>query len=227
MNLLVTTEEYKLLSGKKLVPCVCILCGKSFSRKKEVIVKSLKHYGKAGYCSRECSNKAKINHVFLPCEECGLVTKKRAYDVKNNKHVFCSYACHARYKNKNKKHGTRRSAIESHIEEMIRCTFPSLMFVCNDTTVLKGLELDFYFPLLKLAIELNGITHYEPIYGEDRLTRSKDSDQRKMISCYEKGVELVVLDVSGAKYLTKRWKETYWHEVLSILNIVNLPFLHC
>ena len=32
-----------------------------------------------------------------------------------------------------------------------------------------------------------------------------------------KGIELAVIDVSGAKYLTKKWKETYWNEVNSIL----------
>lgn len=57
--------------------------------------------------------------------------------------------------------------------------------------MLNGLELDFYFPKLKLAIELNGITHYEPIYGLDRLTRSLGSDKRKMLLCYEKNVKIL------------------------------------
>jgi len=217
MILQISHEEYKALSGKKFVPCVCALCSQPFHRKKEILEKSLKHFGTAGYCSRRCSNKAKINHVFLPCEECGRVSKKRAYDAKHNRHVFCSYHCHAKFKNRNKKHGTKRSNIEAYVEATIRSTFPALDLECNNTTVLEGLELDFYFPALKLAIELNGITHYEPIYGEDRLTRSQESDQRKMIRCYEKGIELAVIDVSGAKYLTKKWKEIYWREVHNIL----------
>lgn len=217
MNLLITSQEYSKLTSKNMVPGLCLLCGKPYRRKKEILEKSLKKYGKAGYCSRMCSNKSKINYVFLPCEECGKVSQKRAYDVKHNKHIFCSYGCHAKFKNRNKKHGTKRSAIEKYIETMIRSTFPALNTTCNDTTLLEGLEMDFYFPSLKLAIELNGITHYEPIYGEDRLTRSKDSDKRKMLSCYEKGIELAVIDVSAAKYLTKRWKEIYWNEICCIL----------
>jgi hypothetical protein len=35
--------------------------------------------------------------------------------------------------------------------------------------------LDFYFPELRFAIELNGITHYEPIYGEDKFEKIKNS----------------------------------------------------
>ncbi len=146
MKLLITAEEFNALSGAKMVPCECILCGKQFSRKKEILEKSLKHFGKAGYCSRLCSNKSKINYVFLPCEECGTIKQKAAYLVKTSKHTFCSYTCHARYKNRNKKNGSKRSAIEAHIEEMIRSTFPSLEIDCNNTTVLGGLEMDFYFP---------------------------------------------------------------------------------
>ena len=107
---------------------------------------------------------------------------------------------------------------------MIRSTFPLLEMVCNDVSILDGLEMDFYFPKIKLAIELNGITHYEPIYGSDRLSRSKDSDKRKMISCYEKGIELAVIDVSGAKYLTSKWKAIYWNEVHSLLQKI---YTHC
>lgn len=75
-----------------------------------------------------------------------------------------------------------------------------MKFICNDRKLLKGLELDFYFPDLKLAFELNGITHYEPIYGIDRLKRSQDSDKRKMSFCYELGIELAIIDISFIKY---------------------------
>lgn len=217
MKLLISQDEYDALPGPRLVPAVCLICEQEFSRRKEIFEKSLKKYGKAGYCSRACSNKSKINHVFLPCEECGVISQKRAYDLDKNKHVFCSYRCHALFKNRNKEHGTCRSEIERYIEDMLKQKFNGLEVVCNDVTILGGQELDFYFPSLKLAVELNGITHYEPIYGVDRLSRSQESDSRKMIRCYEKGIELAVIDVSGAKYLTQKWKDTYWNEVQSIL----------
>lgn len=224
MKLLISDEEYKKLSGNKMVPCLCLLCNKQFSRKKWIIEKSLRQSGKSGYCSRTCSNKSKTNRIELPCEECGKITQKAAWHITRYKHFFCSYACHAKYKNRTKQHGVRRSTIEDYIESMICETFPSIQLLCNDTVILGGLELDFYFPMLKFAIELNGITHYEPIYGEDRFTRSQDSDKRKMISCYEKGIELAVIDVSGAKCLTKKWKSIYWQEVHTLLDKI-LPDL--
>lgn len=222
MKLLIDESSYNLLQNKDIVLCSCVLCNKEFTRTKKRIQLYLKRSGNnAGYCSRACANKARINHVFLPCEECSKVSKKRAYDVNHNKHVFCSCACHAKYKNKNKKGGINRSAIEIHIESLIRSAFPALNLICNDHTILDGQELDFYFPTLKFAIELNGITHYEPIYGLDRFTRSLDSDKRKMIKCYEKGIELAVIDISAAKTLTKKWKQIYWNEVNSLLSTIN------
>jgi very-short-patch-repair endonuclease len=208
---------YDKLPGKAIVEGTCLICDKKWSRKKWTLEKSLKKYGNAGYCSRKCSNKAKINWVIINCEECGKPSQKRHYDTLFNKHFFCSYSCHAKYKNRNKKNGSKRSTIEKHIEEQIKSHFPTINFTCNDTITLGGLELDFLFPDFKLAIELNGITHYEPIYGIDRLSRSQDSDKRKMISCYQLGIELAVIDVSGAKYLTQKWKDTYWKEVKNIL----------
>ena len=40
----------------------------------------------------------------------------------------------------------------------------------NNSTTISS-ELDFYFPQLKLAIEINGIVHYEPIYGSNKFDK--------------------------------------------------------
>ena len=43
----------------------------------------------------------------------------------------------------------------------------------TDEAVLEAInsELDVYVPSLNLAFELNGIFHYEPIYGEKKLNQ--------------------------------------------------------
>lgn len=41
------------------------------------------------------------------------------------------------------------------------------------------LEIDIFLPELKLAIEIDGISHFEPIWGEANLQRHERSDSRK------------------------------------------------
>lgn len=77
--------------------------------------------------------------------------------------------------------------------------------------------MDFYFPTLRLAIELNGIFHYEPIYGEDKLEKIQSNDSQKAIRCNEKGIELCIIDSSTCKYLNNSAKDKYWHIVRTII----------
>jgi len=108
--------------------------------------------------------------------------------------------------------------MEAFIENKIIETYPNLGLLCNDRELLHGLELDYFFPSLKLAIELNGITHYEPIYGIDRLTRSQDSDKRKMLLCYDKGIELAVIDISFIKDFSKKRGLMVFEEIKKIID---------
>ena len=60
--------------------------------------------------------------------------------------------------------------------------------------------MDIYIPSLKLAIEFNGIFHYEPIYGDNKLKRIKTNDTRKFQACIENKIELCIIDVSSFGY---------------------------
>lgn len=50
--------------------------------------------------------------------------------------------------------------------------------------------------MLKLAFEINGIHHYEPIYGVDKLLKTQANDHKKYQSCLEKGIELCSINTS-------------------------------
>ena len=60
-------------------------------------------------------------------------------------------------------------------------------------TLLDGLEVDIAIPVLKLAIEWNGIVHFKPIYGKTKLARIKQIDAQKQKVAQEKGVSLIVI----------------------------------
>jgi hypothetical protein len=144
---------------------------------------------------------------------------KKPSQCKKSENHFCSRSCSITYKNKHKPTGTRRSKLEVYIEEQIKIDFATLNMICNGKEAI-GSELDFYFPELKLAIELNGIFHYEPIYGNSKLEQIKNNDKQKTIRCYECGIELCVIDASKCKYLTNKSKTEYYLLVKNLLTSV-------
>ena len=91
--------------------------------------------------------------------------------------------------------GTRRSKLEVWLEARLRELYPSLTLLPNDKTTINS-ELDFYFPDLKLAFELNGIFHYEPIYGAEKLASIQNNDHRKFAACIERDISLCIIDSS-------------------------------
>jgi hypothetical protein len=98
----------------------------------------------------------------------------------------------------------------------LRSEFPSLTLICNGKDAI-GSELDFYFPQLRLAIELNGIFHYEPIYGQNKLEQVQRNDQQKYTNCLAAGIELCVIDTATVKHVTDTVKERYWTIVRSLV----------
>ncbi len=91
-----------------------------------------------------------------------------------------------------------------------------MTFECNSKTLI-GSELDFYFPTLYLAVELNGIFHYKPIHGANKFKQICDSDQQKIIRCRDLGVNLFVVDASSYSHLTVEQKIYYWNVIEPLL----------
>lgn len=61
------------------------------------------------------------------------------------------------------------------------------------------LELDFYCPQLKIAIEINGIQHYHPDWATSNYQRFKDTIKAKL--CKDRGVRLITLTKGNYKKL--------------------------
>lgn len=198
----------------KTITCICEVCKQPF----EKAIAHIKYGRKVGenpgrFCSPKCRNqhfsKSRATSITVACAFCGKPFSKFPSQVKRSANHFCSRSCSGTYNNTHKTYGTRRSKLEVHIEQQLRIDFPSLELICNGKEAI-GSELDFYFPQLRLAIELNGIFHYEPIYGPDKLERIQVGDQQKFQSCITAGIELCVIDASTAKHATKAIKERYY-----------------
>ena len=148
----------------------------------------------------------------MTCEHCQTSFFKTLKRIKGSKHHFCSQSCAAKYSNAHKTTGTRRSKLEVWLEAQLHLLHQDWDIHFNRTDAIEA-ELDIYIPHLKLAFELNGIFHYEPIYGQDKLDRIHKNDHRKILACAEKGIGLCVIDNSGMKY----FKESKAKEFLKII----------
>lgn len=128
---------------------------------------------------------------------------------------FCTQSCSATYNNQHKRYGTRRSKLEEYLEKELTLEYSTEMHFNRKDTI--NSEIDIYIPELKLAFELNGIFHYEPIYGPDKLCKIQNNDNRKFQACLEKGIELCIVDTSALKYFKPANAKVYLDIIKSII----------
>lgn len=212
-------ESIKSLKSRDLVSYFCEECKKQSQCKKSNLETNIKRNSIGLFCSLKCKGLyySKINSKQVNCINCSKYFKKNNAEIKKSSNHFCSKSCAATYNNKHKKYGIRRSKLEIYIEKQIRLDYPDLELLCNDKSVIES-ELDFYFPNLKLAIELNGIFHYEPIYGLEKLSQIQKNDCQKFKLCHENNIELCIIDSSNCKYLTQQQKDKFYNIFASIIN---------
>jgi hypothetical protein len=80
----------------------------------------------------------------------------------------------------------------------------------------KILSISISSPILKLGIEINGIFHYEPIYGSDKLIQIQNNDKAKLRACNEKGIDLIIISDITSR-LTVSEKEQFKNQLLNII----------
>ena len=100
--------------------------------------------------------------------------------------------------------------------------YPKLPLVINDKSLVNS-ELDIYLPSLNLAFELNGVFHYLPIYGEEKLKQIQSNDNDKAKLCADAGIELVAIDISSQKNFTPRSSLSFLEEIVRIVDVSLAP----
>lgn len=212
------TKELLISNSKRLCYLIkCDYCHNLHYKAQCEILKGLDR-NKRFFCSRECLAKDQTTKMNVICATCGKEFQKLPKEIAKSKsgNNFCSKSCAAIFNNRNKKHGTRRSKLECFLEEQIKTIFPTLELACNSKETV-GSELDFYFPTLKLAIQINGPLHFQPIYGQEKLDRIQILDNEKRDRCEVLGIRLVEIDCQNDKYLNKNLKNERWKQVQTIL----------
>jgi len=225
MKPLYSNTEFNNAKSSDLLPYKCYHCGKTYYRTKHSVqrVSNLVKYKAVKYCSKKCQLSSLSTSITCVCDNCGKTINKTPSQIKKSKSGkhFCSRSCAATYNNVHKKHGTRKSKLEVWLESRLTETYPNLEIHFNRKDAINS-ELDIYIPSLKLAFELNGIYHYEPIYGDDKLEQIQNNDNRKFQACLEQGIELCIIDTSQQKYFKERTSQKYFEIIRSLIN-ENVP----
>ena len=227
-----SAAEFDSATSNDKLPLICLKCESTFYKKKRYISQTNQHKNPSNpcsknckvyanaclYCSEKCSNLAKITRQKVNCAQCNTEFTKLLNQIKATKNNFCSKSCAATYNNMHKTKGCRRSKLEFWLESQLTILYPQIYFEFNKKDTINS-ELDIYIPSLKLAFELNGVFHYEPIYGEEKLNQIQNNDNRKFQACLKHNIELCIIDTSHLNH----FKENKAKEFLKIIsNIINL-----
>ena len=209
-------SQFDLATSLDLLPLRCKSCKGAFFVEKRQLQTARKGAPrkKFDYCSRSCIYSS--NRINCKCSQCGSLFERKLSSLRSA-NVFCSQSCAASYNNTHKRSGVRVSKLEVYIRAHLEDSYPSIEFHFNRKDAINS-ELDIYIPTLSLAFELNGIFHYEPIFGKDKLSQIQSNDSRKFQACLERGIELCIIDVSALKYFKLDRADIYLGIVTKIID---------
>lgn len=200
-----------IINGK--FKCRCDQCGKEFWRSSKDRAKFLKNPDKKVFCDVICSGKYKDKTEERTCNQCQKKFRAKYQDIKKGHGNFCSKSCNATYHNTHKNYGHNVSKLELWLSEKLWEKYPRLEIHYNKTDAINS-ELDIYIPSLSLAFELNGIFHYEAIYGQEKLLRTQQVDKEKIDKCIQKNIKLYQIDTSKQKYFTEKSSKIYLEYII-------------
>ena len=164
------------------------------------------------YCSTSCRDLSNKKGYTTNCVNCS----KEIYHLPSAKNKFCSRRCSGLYNNSHKTKGIRRSKLEIWIESKLLILYPNLLIDFNRKDTI-GSELDIYIPSLKLAFELNGIFHYEPIYGNKKLEYIQNNDLNKFQTCQLLGISLCTINTSSPRHFKESTSKKFLDIITSII----------
>jgi hypothetical protein len=130
--------------------------------------------------------------------------------VRAGRHNYCSRNCYFKGKSAD-------NFVEKEFEQLLIKN--DIEYLRNDRTILadeldarRSLEIDFYIPHIKMAVEINGSTHYLPVYGPKALKAIQARDRRKRKKCKELGIRFRSVKPGNCRRETylPRYKRVIW-----------------
>lgn len=84
------------------------------------------------------------------------------------------------------------------------------------------LQIDLFLPKLNVAIEVDGLSHFEPVWGSDTLKRNQKYDNKKTGLILGKG--LVLVRIKQFKDFSKARGDVVYQDLLSVLKNIEKAF---
>lgn len=223
MRYLEYLEYYKQknIKGDTQVALDCYICKKIFNITYHELSTRVRKGRTVPVCSREChiKHKAETTVLYVSCNNCGIQIKRWLNETKRStsKKYYCSHSCRAKYNNSHKTTGTRRSKLETYLEDALTRLRPNIYLEFNKTNAIS-MELDIYCPDKNIAFEINGIYHYDPIHGIEKLKKIQELDNEKVNKCNLAGIKLHQIDTRDQKRFTEESSRQYLENILSVLD---------
>jgi uncharacterized C2H2 Zn-finger protein len=213
-------EYINSLNPSVKIELECPQCDCLFTRNKNVIQSKFGpgKLQKFMFCSYSCAMLYQTTSQKINCSQCDKLFIRHKNQINKSINHFCSRSCSASYNNTHKKTGFRRSRLEKWIEINLTDKYPHLDIIYNNKMTINS-ELDIYIPKYKLAIELNGILHYKPIYGNKKLLLIQNNDSLKLKKCIENNIDLIIIDVSSQNHFDLKSSKEYLDKILNIINL--------
>lgn len=204
MKLLIDQDKLKTVRAREGIPVECLNCKEPFLAPLSYVIDVLRGpentKRRLNFCSYKCKDTSRTLKVTVKCLQCGKLFVKMQKEIRRAKKPFCSLSCNAKYGNAHKTFGYITSKPEQYLLSLIKDAFPRTRILRNNRRMLSGLELDIVIPKAKVAIEVNGITHYKPIYGAEQFLKSTLRDRLKRRQCKSLGYQLLVINIAQYGY---------------------------
>jgi len=81
------------------------------------------------------------------------------------------------------------------------------------------LQIDLFLPKLNLAVEVDGPSHFEPVWGNDVLTKNKKYDNKKTGLILGKGLSLI--RIKQSKDFSKSRANKIYQELIHCINTID------
>lgn len=165
----------------------CYKCGIENQKAKrtmqfnEFLEKAKSIYGDMFYYFKETYTKLHSN-VKMRCNNCGYIFERNA-----NSHLRCFSLCQNCNKRSIMEYEIQKLLEENNIPYLYNNTFDWLIYN-------RKLTLDFYLPNQKIAIECQGLQHFEPIEffgGNESFFINRKRDEEKLKLCKKNNVKMI------------------------------------
>lgn len=114
------------------------------------------------------------------------------------------------------------SKLEKYMLNKLLADGYAVEFHKEQSLVNTRLQIDLFIPKMRVAIEVDGPSHFEPVWGDDALKRNKTYDNKKSGLILGKG--LVLIRIKQSKDFSKSRADLIYQELKTHLDAIDKNF---